>query len=58
MSERDLRCIAICGGVLLALVSSMAGVDGLMHATAGILVGFGVGKGADLDKIKRKLKVM
>lgn len=53
-AEADLRALSIVGGIVLALVSSCMGVDGMMHATAGALVGFGVGK---TGIVQRKLKV-
>lgn len=50
-AENDLRAMSICGGVILALAGACLGVDGMVHVTAGALVGFGVGKG--YDKVKR-----
>lgn len=43
--ERWLRALAMASGVILALSSATLGVDGLLAATAGTLIGFGVGRG-------------
>lgn len=47
-SSGKLRALAIVAGCTLALVSSLAGVDGMCHALGGALVGFGIGKGSDV----------
>jgi len=52
--ERDLRAIAICAGAVLAVTASCFGVDGMLHASAGVLIGFGVGKGADKTRVKER----
>ena len=54
--EKDLRALAICAGCVLAASASCFGVDGILHALAGTLVGFGVGIGVkrgvtDRDKL-------
>ena len=56
LTERDLRFTAILGGCILASVSACFGVDGMLHAGAGALIGFGVGRGLSRARGVRALK--
>ena len=49
-TSSKLRALSIVAGCVLALISSLAGVDGLCHGLAGMLVGYGVGVGSEALK--------
>ena len=59
-TEEKLRALSIIAGTVLAILVLVTGSDGATKVTAGLLVGFGVGKGltrAGVARVVRKLKV-
>ena len=59
-TEEKLRALSIIAGTVLAVLILATGADGATKVTAGLLVGYGVGKGltrASVAKVVRKLKV-
>ena len=59
VTENHLRGLSIIAGTILAVMVLTTGVDGFTKTLAGVLVGFGVGKGvtkAQTTKLIRRLK--
>ena len=56
--EQWLRALAIAAGTMLAALCLATGMDGMTKVMAGVLVGFGVGKGLDLSAVTTKVRTL